>query len=194
MILDWPETYDPWFIRLVAFCWAIPTSLSLFYTLEVGGGDTLEVRQSMNRSPLLTKHIPRYWGVTFHNTIYLQLEILEECNYGKFRAHQGDFHKNFVAGIGNKVLISTPTSSGENINENWNKQCLLDSPRTVMVNKGYYREYEGHTKWLSLISSHFAKKHFLGITLLHAHAHYICIVCAKYQRASVKPGTGWFPI
>ena len=24
------------------------------------------------------------------------------------------------------------------------------------------------------------------MTLLHAHAHYICIVCAKYQRASVK--------
>ena len=23
-------------------------------------------------------------------------------------------------------------------------------------------------------------------TLLHAHAHYTCIVCAKYQKASVK--------
>ena len=23
-------------------------------------------------------------------------------------------------------------------------------------------------------------------TLLHVHVHYICIVCAKYQRASVK--------
>ena len=57
-----------------------------------------------------------------------------------------------------------------------------------MVNKeNYYREYKGHTKWLSLISSHFAKKKFFfGMTLLHAHAHYICIVCAKCQRASVK--------
>ena len=56
-----------------------------------------------------------------------------------------------------------------------------------MVNKeNYYREDKGHTKWLSLISSHFANKIFLGMTLLHAHAHYICIVCAKYQRASVK--------
>ena len=27
---------------------------------------------------------------------------------------------------------------------------------------------------------------FFGITLLHANAHYICIVCANYQRASVK--------
>ena len=27
---------------------------------------------------------------------------------------------------------------------------------------------------------------FFGMTLLHAHAHCICIVCAKYQRASVK--------
>ena len=45
-----------------------------------------------------------------------------------------------------------------------------------------------NTKWLSLISSHFAKNIFFGIgmTLLHAHAHYICIVCAKYQKASVK--------
>ena len=24
------------------------------------------------------------------------------------------------------------------------------------------------------------------MTLLHAHAHYICIACAKYQKASVK--------
>ena len=41
------------------------------------------------------------------------------------------------------------------------KQCLLDNPRTVMVNKeNYYREYKGHTKWLSLVSSHFAKKIF----------------------------------
>ena len=61
-----------------------------------------------------------------------------------------------------------------------NKQCLLDTPRTVMVNKeNYYREYKGHTKWLSLISSHLAKNNFFGMTLLHAHAHYICIVCAK---------------
>ena len=27
---------------------------------------------------------------------------------------------------------------------------------------------------------------FLGMTLLHAHAQYIFIVCAKYQKASVK--------
>ena len=48
-------------------------------------------------------------------------------------------------------------------NENWNKQCLLDTSRTVMVNKeNYYRDYKGHTKWLSLISSHFAKNFFLA--------------------------------
>ena len=64
---------------------------------------------------------------------------------------------------------------------------LIRYPRTVMVNKeNYYREYKGHTKWLSLISSHFAKNICFGMTLLHAHAHYICIVCAKYQKASVK--------
>ena len=56
-----------------------------------------------------------------------------------------------------------------------------------MVNKeNYYLEYKGHTKWLSLICSHFAKKMFFGMTLLRAHAHYICIVCAKYQTVSVK--------
>ena len=50
-----------------------------------------------------------------------------------------------------------------------------------MVKKeNYYPEYKGHTKWPSLISSHF------GMTPLHAHAHYICIVCAKYQKASVN--------
>ena len=64
---------------------------------------------------------------------------------------------------------------------------LVRYPRTVTVNKeNYYQEYKGHTKWLSLISSHFAKYSFSGMTLLHAHAHYICIVCAKYQKASVK--------
>ena len=64
---------------------------------------------------------------------------------------------------------------------------LIRYHRTVMVNKeNYYREYKGHTKWLSLISSHFAKNIFFGMILLHAHAHYICIVCAKYQRASLK--------
>ena len=31
------------------------------------------------------------------------------------------------------------------------------------------------------------QKYFFGMTLLHAHAHYICIVCAKYQNTSVGP-------
>ena len=30
------------------------------------------------------------------------------------------------------------------------------------------------------------KQIFFGMRLLHAQAHYICIVCAKYRRASVK--------
>ena len=56
-----------------------------------------------------------------------------------------------------------------------------------MVNKeNYYREYKGQTKWLSLIRSHFAKNIFFGMTLLHAHVHYICIVRAKYQKALVQ--------
>ena len=68
------------------------------------------------------------------------------------------------------------------------KAMLIRYPGTVMVNKeNHYREYKGNTKWLSLISSHFAKKYFLfGSTLLHAHAHYICIVYSKYQKTSAK--------
>ena len=30
------------------------------------------------------------------------------------------------------------------------------------------------------------KYFFFGMTLFHAHAHYTCIVCAKYQKASVQ--------
>ena len=30
------------------------------------------------------------------------------------------------------------------------------------------------------------QKYFFGMTLLHAYAHYICIVDAKYQNVSVK--------
>ena len=32
----------------------------------------------------------------------------------------------------------------------------------------------------------YQKFFFFGMTCLHAHAHYTCIVCAKYQKASVK--------
>ena len=51
-----------------------------------------------------------------------------------------------------------------------------------MVNKeNYYQEYKGHTKWLSLISGHNC---FFVVVFWHAHS--ICIVRAKYERASVK--------
>ena len=39
---------------------------------------------------------------------------------------------------------------------------------------------------IAKLSSHFAKKYFFCMTPLHAHAQYICIVYAKYQKASVK--------
>ena len=36
---------------------------------------------------------------------------------------------------------------------------LIRYPHTEKVNEeNYYQEYKGHTKWLSLIRSHFAKK------------------------------------
>ena len=74
-----------------------------------------------------------------------------------------------------------------------NKQCLLDTlpaplsphstpPQKVMVSKenyNYYGEYKGHTKWLSLISSHFAKNIFLA---WHFFMHMLIIsVSCGYQ-------------
>ena len=58
-----------------------------------------------------------------------------------------------------KVYVSLPFGGGHI------KQCLLDidTPCTVMVkDENYYQEYKGHTNWLSLISSHFAKNIFLA--------------------------------
>ena len=62
----------------------------------------------------------------------------------------------------------------------YNKQCLLDTPHTVMVNKENY--YWGHTKWLTLISSHFAKNIFFGMTLLHAHMLMISVLYVQSIR------------
>ena len=87
------------------------------------------------------------------------------------------------------MIIGTQVQIKGNLcteNEKKDKQCLLNTPRTVMGNKeNYYREYKDHTKWLSC-ESLCQKYFFFGMTLLHAHAHYICIVCVKYQKASVK--------
>ena len=59
-----------------------------------------------------------------------------------------------------------------------NKQWLLDIPRTVMVNKeNYYREYKGHTKWLNLISSRFAKTIFWRDTSLCTCSLYLYGMC-----------------
>ena len=53
-------------------------------------------------------------------------------------------------------------------NEKRDKQCLLDTPRKVMVTtENYYWEYKGHRKWLSLISSLFAKNIFLAWHFMH---------------------------
>ena len=65
-----------------------------------------------------------------------------------------------------KIDTCKPIKSLINEKKN-NKHCLLDTSRTVMVNKqNYCRDYKGHTKWLSLINSHFAKKGLFGMTLL----------------------------
>ena len=47
-------------------------------------------------------------------------------------------------------------------------------PRKVMVNEdNSYQECKGHTKCRSLISGHFAKHNYLGVTRVHAHAQCI---------------------
>ena len=66
------------------------------------------------------------------------------------------------------------------------KQCSLD---TLMVNKeNYYREYKGHTKWLRLISSHFAKNIFFA---WHFFMHMLIISVLYVQ--SKSSGTSRFP-
>ena len=82
-----------------------------------------------------------------------------------------------------------------------NKQCLLDTPCTVMVNKeNCYGEYKGHTKRLSLISSHFAKNIFFFAWHVFMHMPIISVLylqstvkreifvefCSHYQSAKIK--------
>ena len=52
-------------------------------------------------------------------------------------------------------------------------------------NCGRTDDDDGRTDGRLSLRLRWAKKKF-GMTLLHAHAYYICIVCAKYQRAWVK--------
>ena len=52
-----------------------------------------------------------------------------------------------------------------------------------MVNKeNYYQEY----KMAKFDKQSLSQKNFFDMTLLHGHAQYIYIVCAKYQKASAK--------
>ena len=64
-----------------------------------------------------------------------------------------------------KIILRISSQTNHEVGQKWgiskknNKQCLLDTPRTETVNeKNYYEVYKGHTKWLSLKSSHFARK------------------------------------
>ena len=82
-----------------------------------------------------------------------------------------------------------------------NKQCLLDNPRTVMINKeNYYQQYKGHTNWLSLISSQFPKNihffmHMLIISVLYVlggDSHIRTVqVCAARKSPIFRP---WPPL
>ena len=94
--------------------------------------------------------------------------------------------------VNSKILVAPPTVQ----NENWNKQCLLDTPYTVTVNKeNYYQEYKGHTKRLSLISSHFAKKKFCFLAW-HFFMHMLITSVLYVQSSdsfSRSSGSSWFP-
>ena len=63
-----------------------------------------------------------------------------------------------------------------------NKQCLSDTPCWSMK-KINIKNTKAIQKWLSLKSS---LKFIFGMSLFHAHAQYIYIVNAKYQKPSVK--------
>ena len=60
---------------------------------------------------------------------------------------------------------------------------LIRYPHTVMVNKENLSRIQRPYK---MAKQSLCQIYFLGMTLLHAHAHYICLVCAKYKKASVK--------
>ena len=73
-------------------------------------------------------------------------------------------------------------------NKKDNKQCLFDTPCTVMVNKEKYYggEYKGHTKkgqtkWLSLISCHFVK-----ILCLAWHFFMHMLIISEYVQSIKK--------
>ena len=80
------------------------------------------------------------------------------------------------------------------VNVNWNKQHLLDTRYTVMVNKeNYYQEYKGHTKWLSLICSHFAKKIvFAWCSFMHMLIIHLFCMCKVSESFSKSSGTSCF--
>ena len=57
---------------------------------------------------------------------------------------------------------------------------LIRYPHTVMVNiENYYGEHKDHTKWLSLISNHFAKKTFF--LAWHFFMHMLIISVSNVQ-------------
>ena len=63
---------------------------------------------------------------------------------------------------------------------------LITYPRTVIVNKeNYYRAYKGHTKWLSLIKSHFAKSIFCFLAW-HFFMHLMFIISVLYMQSIRK--------
>ena len=71
-------------------------------------------------------------------------------------------------------------------------------PHSNGQKKNYYGEYKGHTKWLSLISGHFAKNIFFFFFFWHdtssctcsLYLYYVCRVSESFTKSS---GTSWFP-
>ena len=64
------------------------------------------------------------------------------------------------------------------LDSGFNEKRTISNACTGMVNKeNYYQEYKGHTKWLSLISSHFAKNNILARTCsIYLHVYCLCKV------------------
>ena len=62
----------------------------------------------------------------------------------------------------------------------------ISYPRTVMVNKKLLSRIQRPYKMAKFDKQSLCQKIVFGMALLYAHTHYICIVCAQYERVSVK--------
>ena len=163
--------------RDLAFCLKVPLDSLLVWASSGGSGETARMRRL---AWTFAARIGDKYQIRLTRSIFIWVRLWESLMDWKFPYE------------GNCLASMMPSGGIFNLNRmktKDHKQCLLDIPGTVMVNKeNYCREYKGYTNWLSLISSHFAKNVcFVFFFAWNFFMHMLIIsVCAKYQKASVK--------